>query len=204
LFTTPYRPEYAFDFEFRKRIRGRAKRQQPRQNDAQGNFEMNRDQAIDLTSILKGLMPKMTDDQCRTVAQELLPLSHEPTQKAVSDYAEKASDFVLSDFLKCLPGRDVGVTAIERTQSYRLEQERNAERVANERCGIDATFNNLAADCSQEEMAALCEAAAAKYAGTEFGRRMLSRGPAGSKFLRQLVVEYAGKGKAVHAGQTSP
>jgi hypothetical protein len=165
---------------------------------------MTRDQAIDLTSILKGLMPKMTDDQCRTVAQELLPISHEPTKKAVTDYAEKSSDFVLSDFLKCLPGRDVGVTAIERTQSYRLEQERNAERVANERCGIDATFNHLAADCSQEEMAALCEAAAAKYAGTEFGRRMLSRGPAGSKFLRQLVVEYAGKGKAVHAGQTSP
>jgi hypothetical protein len=164
---------------------------------------MTRDQAIDLTSILKGLMPKMTDDQCRTVAQELLPLSHEPTQKAVTDYTEKASDFVLSDFLKCLPGRDVGVTPIQRTQSYRLEQERNAARVANERSDIDAAFARLAADCSPEEMAALCEVACSRYAGTEFGRRLLARGPA-SRFMRQLIVEHMNKGNAVHAGQTSP
>jgi hypothetical protein len=97
-----------------------------------------------------------------------------------------------------------GVSAYERTQSYRIQQERNAGQVAAERGSIDSAFASLAADTTTDEMAALCQVAAARYAGTEFGRRLLARGPAGSKFLRQLVIEHVNKGKAVHAGQTSP
>jgi hypothetical protein len=96
-----------------------------------------------------------------------------------------------------MPPTPPGISAYDRTQSYRAEQERNAERVETERGSIDAEFERLAADSTPDEMAALCQVAAARYAGSEFGRRLLARGPAGSKFLRQLVIEHVNKGKSV-------
>lgn len=89
---------------------------------------MTKDEAINLTATLKGLMPRITDEQARIIGAELLYADYLHSQAAVREYARTKADFVLAEFLSRI-GRP-GLTQAQRTAAElsRQHKERRALR----------------------------------------------------------------------------
>jgi hypothetical protein len=85
-------------------------------------------EAIELTGRLKGLMPRLTDEQALAVRQQLRKCTRSLATAAIDGYAGRATDFVLAEFLKLL-GSDSMVNdssgPLRRTAAM-LAQEREA------------------------------------------------------------------------------
>lgn len=90
---------------------------------------MTTEQAVELTVKLKGLFPKMTDEQVRTSKRIMAPLNEAETWCAMLKFAEKSHDFVISSFVCAVRPNDAPAirTTEDRKELQAMETRIEAE-----------------------------------------------------------------------------
>lgn len=111
---------------------------------------MKHDQAEHITSRLKGLMPRMTDEQVDLINDSILPLDHpEKVEQRLVAYASScpASAFDVSSCLAAA-GISPGVAEAERTRQRYISSLRISREIDSQWSAVDQRI----ADISDEEL----------------------------------------------------
>ncbi len=83
---------------------------------------MKEHEAISIAVKLKGLMPKMTEEQCRVVCEELAHFEFARARESTDRYAKANADFSMKSFISMLQTELSRSAMIDRQQFERAEE----------------------------------------------------------------------------------
>lgn len=107
---------------------------------------MTKEETIERAKRLKGLMPKMTDDQVMEVADLIRAHDTKNVDAAITGFTRGNEDFNLAAFLKLLPTRGETDGSWRRTQEYLDQQKREADQINAQWAAARAYVDGLATE----------------------------------------------------------